>query len=148
MTEPAWLDCPYGRINDPYPGQCELYVDTNSDRLCDYSQPEGGVGEMKNFVFWSVFVILTVYFVHWYLVNKTKLGERFKWLGRVAFRYFWNLILLLTFIPIAISGLLWVFKVTNFDFTLWHNKAGIIFTIVATLHFLKRFHHFLKVPYR
>ncbi|MBM4240594.1 MAG: hypothetical protein FJ150_02815 [Euryarchaeota archaeon] len=34
----AWNDCPYGLINDPYPGQCPRYTDTNNDGLCDHSQ--------------------------------------------------------------------------------------------------------------
>ena len=154
MTEIAWLDCPYGRINDPYPGQCGLYVDTNENQVCDHSEPPsagvaevaGGVGDMKNFVLWSSFVVLALYFVHWYFAHKTKVGEKFKFLNRAFFRYFWNLVLLITFIPVAVSGLLWAFGVTNFDFNLWHNRAGLVFTFVAVLHLLKRFRHFTRIP--
>ena len=32
------LECPFGRIDDPYPGYCRLYTDQNSDGICDYSQ--------------------------------------------------------------------------------------------------------------
>jgi len=31
-------DCPYGLVDDPYPGQCSLYVDENGDGICDLSQ--------------------------------------------------------------------------------------------------------------
>jgi hypothetical protein len=31
--------CPFGLINDPYPGQCNLYVDSRGDGICDLSQP-------------------------------------------------------------------------------------------------------------
>ncbi len=34
----AWDNCPRGRINDPYPGACRLYTDTNGDDICDLSQ--------------------------------------------------------------------------------------------------------------
>ena len=34
----AWNDCPYGLIDDPFPGQCPRYVDTNQDDICDHSQ--------------------------------------------------------------------------------------------------------------
>lgn len=34
----AWDDCPYGLVNDPFPGQCRRYVDTDADGLCDHSQ--------------------------------------------------------------------------------------------------------------
>ena len=34
----AWNNCPKGLTNDPYPGACRRYVDTNSDGICDLSQ--------------------------------------------------------------------------------------------------------------
>jgi hypothetical protein len=30
--------CPYGLSNDPYPGQCGNYIDTNNSGYCDYSE--------------------------------------------------------------------------------------------------------------
>ncbi len=30
--------CPHGRVNDPFPGHCRLYVDGNGNNLCDYSE--------------------------------------------------------------------------------------------------------------
>ncbi len=35
----AWDDCPKGLVNDPYPGECPRYVDTDDDGICDHSQP-------------------------------------------------------------------------------------------------------------
>ncbi len=35
----AWDDCPHGLVNDPYPGECNKYVDTDDDGICDRSQP-------------------------------------------------------------------------------------------------------------
>jgi hypothetical protein len=32
--------CPYGLVNDPYPGECRQYTDKNGDGICDLSQPE------------------------------------------------------------------------------------------------------------
>jgi len=32
-------DCPLGMINDTAPGSCVLYIDKNTDNLCDLSQP-------------------------------------------------------------------------------------------------------------
>jgi hypothetical protein len=37
------VECPHDKINDSYPGECGLYVDQNSDGLCDLSQEETGV---------------------------------------------------------------------------------------------------------
>ncbi len=36
----AWADCPKGLVNDPYPGRCGRYADTNGDDICDLSQPK------------------------------------------------------------------------------------------------------------
>jgi hypothetical protein len=33
-----WNSCPEGRVNDPYPGRCHSYIDTNKDKICDRSQ--------------------------------------------------------------------------------------------------------------
>ncbi len=39
----AWDNCPKGLVNDPYPGRCGRYVDTNGDSICDLSQPRPAV---------------------------------------------------------------------------------------------------------
>lgn len=31
----SWNDCPYGLENDPYPGKCPRYMDTDNDGICD-----------------------------------------------------------------------------------------------------------------
>jgi len=35
----AWDNCPYGLEDDPYPGECKRYIDTDDDGICDRSQP-------------------------------------------------------------------------------------------------------------
>jgi hypothetical protein len=45
----AWDDCVRGLVNDPYPGECARYIDTDNDDICDHSQlaPEDRVeGEL------------------------------------------------------------------------------------------------------
>jgi len=34
----AWNDCPKGITNDPAPGICRLYIDTDNNNICDYSE--------------------------------------------------------------------------------------------------------------
>jgi hypothetical protein len=34
-----WNSCPKGKVNCAYPGDCNDYIDTNNDRICDRSQP-------------------------------------------------------------------------------------------------------------
>ena len=38
MSGTCAVSCPYGMINDPYPGQCPRYTDLNGDGICDLSQ--------------------------------------------------------------------------------------------------------------
>ncbi len=35
--------CPFGIVNDPYPGECRRYVDRNGDGICDLSEPGSGL---------------------------------------------------------------------------------------------------------
>lgn len=35
--------CPYGMVNDPYPGQCGRYTDITGDGICDFSQSTAAV---------------------------------------------------------------------------------------------------------
>jgi hypothetical protein len=39
LAAAQWDDCPAGRVNDTYPGDCGGYVDTDGDGVCDHSQP-------------------------------------------------------------------------------------------------------------
>jgi hypothetical protein len=41
----AWDNCPYGLEDDPYPGECKRYIDTDGDGICDRSQ---GAPEDRN----------------------------------------------------------------------------------------------------
>jgi hypothetical protein len=34
--------CPFGIVNDPYPGRCRRYRDSDGDEFCDYSVPGSG----------------------------------------------------------------------------------------------------------
>jgi len=38
----GWVACPFGLVDDPYPGRCRRHVDSNGDGLCDYSVPGSG----------------------------------------------------------------------------------------------------------
>jgi hypothetical protein len=38
MSSSCATSCPYGILNDPYPGQCPRYVDLDGNGICDLSQ--------------------------------------------------------------------------------------------------------------
>jgi hypothetical protein len=42
MSSSCASGCPYGILNDPYPGQCPRFVDVDGDGICDLSQPTTG----------------------------------------------------------------------------------------------------------
>lgn len=39
VAPPVNTRCPYGMVNDPYPGRCRRYTDKNGNGICDYSEP-------------------------------------------------------------------------------------------------------------
>jgi hypothetical protein len=39
----AGVACPFGLVNDPYPGRCRRYVDQDGDGICDLSEPGSGL---------------------------------------------------------------------------------------------------------
>jgi hypothetical protein len=39
-TEELCVACPHGLVNDPYPGRCRRYVDSDGDGICDLSVPQ------------------------------------------------------------------------------------------------------------
>lgn len=154
----AWLDCPFGLINDPYPGSCSRYIDTDGNKICDHSEPSPkeritssveqksgeGKGRPVNIAVWLIFLPTATYFIHWYLVYKTRLGETYRFLNRYSFTYFWNLVLLISFLPAGITGLLVLLGSTSGLLLSWHNYSGALFTTVALLHLLARFKYFTR----
>lgn len=151
----GWSDCPYGKINDPFPGSCFRYLDTNNNQICDHSEPQPQKStsaatisainqKQNNTIFWIMFLTASGYFCHWYLVFKTQFPKKYKWLNQVGFRFFWNLVLLITFLITGISGLILAFGVLNKTFSLWHNYAGLVFVIVGFFHFLNHLQYFKK----
>jgi hypothetical protein len=44
----VWNSCPRGIVNDPYPGLCGSYIDTNRDRICDRSQPNPAAAQSQS----------------------------------------------------------------------------------------------------
>ena len=141
-TARAWLDCPYGRINDPYPGRCNLYTDTNNNQICDHSeappketQPPFLPNSSKNTrPFFTFLGITGITLAAWFLTKK--------FLKPLNFRLFWNLVLLASFLPVGISGILLLLNIQIPNFAFWHNFLGVIFVVVGLLHLLARLNYF------
>lgn len=130
----AWLDCPYARVNDPYPGSCFRYLDANQDQICDHSQAE------RSAVYKSLalFLPIAIYFIHWVLVYKTKPR---------GFIYFWNLILLLSFALVGFTGIyLFITNQSTSVLNYLHYLSGIIFIELALLHFFRHLVYYKRLP--
>lgn len=47
FADDGWNDCPQGKVNCAYPGDCSKYIDMNNDGICDNSQPATQEGTEK-----------------------------------------------------------------------------------------------------
>ena len=48
MSGSCAVSCPYGLVNDPYPGQCPRYTDLNGDGICDFSQATAAIASVNS----------------------------------------------------------------------------------------------------
>ena len=42
LEQASGVACPFGLVNDPYPGRCRFYEDSTGDGICDYSVAGSG----------------------------------------------------------------------------------------------------------
>ena len=144
-TVSAWDNCPLGLEDDPYPGDCARYVDTDGDGICDLSQPapedreeqqeskESAGGKIDYFFIHIVLILITFYFVSLLISKKKK--------KKCQHRKIWNILLLITFLISGIFGILLVLDI-NYgikipfysDLLFWHVEFGIAMTIISIFH--------------
>ena len=155
----AWEDCPYGKVNDAYPGDCGRYVDTDDDEICDYSQPSpedrvessfvesmkteetaqvlNSATRTKVYHFIPIVSVLTIlYLISYYLSKKKKITV-------AKHRMFWNFLLLISFLISSILGIILIIKI-NFGLTsvmpfnslFWHVEIGIVMVTITIFHML------------
>jgi hypothetical protein len=160
----AWNDCPYGLLNDPFPGQCPRYTDTNQNDICDHSESPSSttlnsssanqqtgvndgngtvsdVQEVKSVPAESYNLIplatttLILYLVSYLLY----LEDRLK---RNMFFNIWKYVLIASFILTGVTGLLLVIFVnygiqTSWNLTIdfWHAEFAVIMAVSTLLHF-------------
>jgi hypothetical protein len=146
----AWNDCPLGKVNDPYPGSCANYIDTDGDGLCDHSQPppEERTDSQQTTDYHAIFIsvaLLLSYGTSFYL---SKVGK----VSLVAHRKVWNVFLALSFFGAALTGTLLALRViyhldVNLPFNLlfWHLETGMVMTIVALFHIAWHLSYFKNV---
>jgi len=159
----AWDDCPFGLEDEPYPGSCWRYVDENSDGICDHSQSEPpdetnnedtlsgtklqnqkGSTKFPIMLIFSLVIILTVFLILRMLVNK-------KILTNAKEKIIWNILLLIFFIPSAITGVL-LLLMSNMDFlrelgqsfTQIHDISSLFFMWISGYHIIWHTKYYVK----
>lgn len=160
----AWNDCPFGLINDPAPGSCGRFIDTDRDGFCDHSQlaPEkrkialsendtekDGNQAQKKKVGYRFFSILIALFLL-YAVSLTLVKQ--KVISSAVHRKIWNILLLVNFLASAVLGLLLVLR-TNYSLDLilpfnllyWHVEIGIAMAAIAIFHIIWHRQYFISM---
>jgi len=170
----AWDDCPFGIGNDPFPGLCGRYVDTNEDGICDRSQEEpesletslpsesSDTTENQSLIFQAsagkpllendnVLYLLISFFITFFLaIDSYFLSKKNKKL-KFKIRILWNIALLIVFIPSAITGIL-IILFPNFpvlltldaNFIKLHTISSFFFMWISAYHIIWHTSYYIK----
>ncbi|MDZ7859110.1 MAG: DUF4405 domain-containing protein [Candidatus Krumholzibacteriota bacterium] len=161
-----WNNCPFGRKNEPFPGTCCKYIDTDNDSICDLSQipPEDRITandvqnnadtqeetkEVINYYFIPIALTLTlIYFITLSLENKGKIK-------RSKHRKIWNILLLITFLVSGITGAVLAILVSYgitfsfyYDLLFWHVEFGIAMFVISLFHIIWHWKYFIHLKGR
>lgn len=159
----AWDNCPFGLEDDPYPGECKRYIDTDGDGICDRSQPapedrnpnvvltisDSPSPERKSlpdYNFLEIFFItMLIYFSGKFLARKLEISL-------CKEKKFWNVFLLISFIGSTGTGMILVFirdydwfRSINFNFLFWHVEFSIVMTLLGIFHALWHLKYYLSI---
>jgi hypothetical protein len=166
----AWENCPFGEVNESYPGTCGRYIDTDNDNICDLSQSspekramltqedntENNSTSIKsvvsksnsgiNYYFVPIAAILFIVYLTTLILSrnkKIKLSQH---------RKIWNFILLITFLISGTFGIILAIIVSygirlSFysDLLFWHVEMGISMAIISIFHILWHLKYFKKM---
>lgn len=157
----AWDNCPFGEVNESYPGTCGRYTDSDNDYICDLSQPapedrvstyeeqvdtsqEGTsdtaneaseTGSRINYFFVPILAVLCVFYTITYLLSKK---NRIK---KLHHRKIWNVLLLITFLISGLFGIILAIQISygvrlSFyaDLLFWHVEFGIAMAVISIFH--------------
>jgi hypothetical protein len=131
----AWDDCPYGLINDPFPGECSKYIDTNNNNICDHSEKEPvnnttatEVKQVPHEYIYDLFILLGILlpiYLSTYILHLKGI------IKRRPFYKIWNISLTISFILVSITSVL---SMLGYKVGFWHIELGIIMMIVSVFH--------------
>jgi len=152
-------ECPRGLINDSYPGDCKLYIDSDNNKICDYSEEISSeqlntqnsnikVNKMPYNITLITIVLIALYLGTYFLSKKNKISQ-------VTHKKIWNFFLLITFIITSLTSIIFLLNFeygtsikTPFNLIFWHIEIGymmILISIFHTLWHIPYFKTYLKI---
>jgi len=149
-------------------GKCGRFIDADSDEYCDYSElsveDNIEIKEMlstdlvnyelvkeskeksyhrKVYVIFPVLFVLVVFYIFTSVLSRKKI------ISILNHRRFWNVLLLLSFLGVAFSGVFLVLRINyginiNWPFNMlyWHVEIGIIMSIISIFHIMWHWRYF------
>jgi len=156
-------DCPLGRADDVYPGDCGLYHDADHDAVCDYSQsdekdssscgiPENVTVESNSIPEGRVYHVLPISALVIVLYFLTHLLSKRKIITVLTHRRIWNVALLISFLISGIFGILLTIQINfnikislPFNMLFWHVEAGVAMFIITTFHIWQHSYYFKAI---
>jgi len=163
----AWDDCPFGFVDEEYPGYCGRYIDTNNDGICDHSQSEpvqlivdneqvnqtiSNKESTKNLFENKNFLILLISFL---IIIFTIITLRFlvkkEIISKLKEKIIWNILLLIFFLPSAITAFLLVLMINfqflrdiSLNFIEFHSITSFFFMWISAYHIIWHTNYYLK----
>jgi hypothetical protein len=158
----AWDDCPFGYENESYPGTCWRYIDQNNDGICDHSQKEpkevtqtetneGNSSSIKQESIRFPILLIVSLIITLILILTLKSLVKSKKISNTKEKIIFNVLLLLFFIPSAITGSL-LLIITNMkiliglgpNLTQLHNISSLFFMWISVYHIIWHTKYYLK----
>ncbi len=167
QTVCGWENCPFGEVNESYPGTCGRYRDIDHDNICDLSQPSPAQREISNsemnsptnlnnysaiknsginYYFIPIAGILFIFYLLTLALSKKKKIRLSK------HRKLWNGILLITFLISGVSGIILAILLSygirlSFysEMLFWHVETGIAMAIISIFHIVWHWKYFKKI---
>lgn len=164
----AWDNCPFGYEDDPYPGKCWRYKDTNNDGICDLSQSKPTENKddneqktnstsinqtsNQNRENKSLLILIISFIIIFIFVLISKYLTKIKKLSNPKEKIIWNLLLLIFFLPSGITGIILVLMPTfsalreiGYNFIELHSITSFFFLWITGYHIIWHTKYYSKL---
>lgn len=174
-TLSAWDNCPFGIENDAYPGDCGRYIDTNNDGICDQSQPDPDTSQSQEseesadnitrekqdykvaandisiLANKNILTLISSFFIILIGIIITKTLSKKQLLSPAKEKILWNIILLIFFMPSAITGIILILifdfpflREIGLNFIEIHSYTSFFFMWISGYHIIWHTTYYIK----